>query len=434
MKMFSILMCSLGLLVTQSIQASTFATEKWHTKNGVQVVFYPAMEVPMLDISLAFAAGSVYDGDTYGLSALTSHMMNQGNAGHNATEIAEAFGDTGAQFNIETSKDMVAFTLKTLNKPDALAQSITTFSQIINHPDFPDEAFMREKKQLLMSLKQAQESPDEIATLKFFKIIYGSHPYAHPVNGSTKTLNSLSKKQVLDFYKNYYVAANATLVLVGAVDSQTAHQIAEQITKELPKGIPAPVIPKAEPLTKAETKNISFPSSQTMIRLGQIGIDHQNPNYFPLVVGNYILGGGALTSRLSIEVREKRGLTYGVTSSFVPMPGEGPFLISLSTKNDQSATALKITEDTLHKFINDGPSQQELAAAKQYLTGSFPLSLGSNSSIASILLRMAFYHLPDDYLTNYVSNINAVTSEQIKQAFKQQVNPLKLSLVTVGRT
>jgi zinc protease len=180
--------------------------------------------------------------------------------------------------------------------------------------------------------------------------------------------------------------------------------------------------------------NIQFPSSHTLVRLGQVGIDHKNLDYFPLIVGNYILGGGTLVSRLGAEVREKRGLTYGINSQFTPMPGEGPFIISLSTKNDQANKALQITEDTLNLFINKGPSKQELESAKQYLTGSFPLSLGSNKAIANLLLRMAFYHLPDSYLDTYIARINAVTVDEIKLAFKQQVNTDKLLLVRVGQS
>lgn len=434
MKKFSALITALLVTLSHGALANTFKTEKWVTPNGVHVVFYQAMEVPMLDISLAFAAGSAYDGIQYGLSALTTQMINQGNSGLDATAIADALADVGAQFSAENSRDMVIFNLRTLISKEALDQSKKTFTQIINHPDFPDEVFEREKKQLLMAIEQDQESADEVANLSFFKTLYQQHPYAHPINGTAETINGLTKSQVLEFYKQYYVAKNSVLVLVGAIDSQSAHQIANQVTQELPQGNPASTIPKAAQLINSEQMNIQFPSSQTMLRLGQIGIDHHNPNYFPLMVGNYILGGGALVSRLAIEVREKRGLTYGVTSQFVPMPGEGPFIISLSTQNKEATNALNITKSTLHTFINEGPNKQELDAAKQYLTGSFPLSLASNKSIATLLLRMAFYHLPDNYLDTYVSRINAVTSDEIKEAFKQQVNPEKLLLITVGKS
>jgi len=434
MRIIYILIASLAMSCTATASANTFKTEKWLTKNGVQVIFYQAMEVPMLDVSLAFAAGSAYDGEQYGLSSFTSRIINQGNAGKDASSIAETLADTGAQFDIETLRDMTVLNLRTLTSKEALAQSTGTFAQIINHPDFPDEAFDREKQQLLMAIKQSQESPDEVANLDFFKTLYHNHPYGHPVNGTQKTISTITKQQLMAFYKRYYVASNATLVIVGAIGKPQAEQLADKLTKELLRGETAATIAKALQLSNAETINIPFPSSQTILRLGQIGINHQNPDYFPLIVGNYILGGGALVSRLATEVREKRGLTYGVDSQFVPMPGEGPFLISLSTKTSQAADALKITQDTLSLFVKNGPNPQELADAKKYLTGSYPLSLASNRNIANLLLRMNFYHLPDNYLDTYVMRINAVTDEQIKLAFKQQVNPDKLLLVMVGRS
>lgn len=434
MRIFSTFITALIVTFSHNALSNSFKTEKWITPNGTQVIFYQAMEVPMLDISMAFAAGSAYDEKHFGLSALTTHLINQGNAGKDATAIAESLANTGAQFDAETNRDMVVFNLRTLTDQAALKGSTSTFAQIINHPDFPDDSFTREKRQQLMAIEQTDESPDDVASLNFFNILYHGHPYAHPVNGTKNTVTQLNKKQVIDFYKKYYVASNAVLVMVGAIDSKSAHQLAEQLTHELPKGKSAHTIPKAIQSGTAEKVNIPFPSSQTIVRLGQIGIDHHNPNYFPLMVGNYILGGGSLVSRLSTEVREKRGLTYGVDSQFVPMPGEGPFIISLSTKNEQATNALDITQNTLHGFINNGPDKEELNSAKQYLTGSFPLSLSSNRTIASLLMRMAFYHLPDNYLDTYVARINAVTEQEIKQAFKQQVNPDKLLLVTVGQS
>jgi zinc protease len=434
MKMFSTYFIILMLSLSETSIANTFKTEKWLTSNGVRVVFYPAQEVPMLDVSLAFAAGSAYDGNQYGLSALTSHMMNQGNAGQDATAIAEALADIGAQSNIETTRDMVVFNLRTLVSPDILSQSTHTFAQIINHPDFPDEAFTHQKKQQLMAIEQVLESPEEIADLNFFKTLYQQHPYAHSVNGTKETVSALTKNQLIEFYHRYYIATNAVLVMVGAINSQEAHQLAEQLTKELPKGTLPEPIKQASQLIKAEQLNIPFPSSQTMIRLGQIGINHHNPNYFPLMLGNYILGGGSLVSRLAFEVREKEGLTYGIDSQFATMPGDGPFLISLSTRNRQAKQAIDMVRNILNTYINQGPKDSELLAAKQYLTGSFPLSLASNRSIATLLLRMTFYKLPDNYLDTYIANIQAVTKKQIKEAFKAQVLPDKLLLVTVGQS
>ena len=434
MRLVSVIFTALLFTGNQTAFANTFKTEKWSTQNGVSVVFYQAMEVPMLDLSMAFAAGSAHDGQQFGISALTTNLLNQGSDGLDASAIADALAENGAQFSAETSRDMVVFNLRTLTSKDALDQAIKTYTQIIGHPAFSDEAFTREKQQLLMAIEQAQESPDDVANISFFNNLYGDHPYAHPVNGTEATVKLLQKNQIINFYKQFYVPENAVLVMVGAIDNQRAHQIAEQITNPLKHGKAADLTPKAKPLSKANTIHLPFPSSQTMVRLGQIGITHQNPHYFSLVLGNYILGGSSLVSRLGTEVREKHGLTYGIDSQFVPMPGEGPFLISLSTKKQEVNKAIGMTNEVLRNFIKEGPDQNELDAAKQYLTGSFPLSLSSNKTIATLLLRMAFYHLPDDFLDTYVQRINAVTISEIKDAFNEQINPNKLLMVTVGRS
>ncbi|STX29838.1 zinc protease (peptidase, M16 family) [Legionella beliardensis] len=415
------------------LYAAPFKIERWKTTKGAQVVFYQAMEVPMLTINIAFAAGSAYDGPHFGLSSLTTDLLDQGAGNYDATQLAEKIADTGAQYNAEATRDMIVMQLKTLTKEEALTSATEALAAIINKPLFKQDAFNREKSRQLIAIAQQQESPDEVANIAFFNKLYGNHPYAHPTLGTEQTVKAINLNQVRDFYRRYFTNQNATVVLVGAIDTEKAHKLAEQLTSGLPGGAPALTLPKAPPLNAQEKVTINYPSSQTIIRLGQIGIDHANPNYFPIMVGNYTLGGGVLVSRLANEVREKRGLTYGVVSQFIPMPGLGPFVINLSTVNDQASTALKVTEDVLTDFLKTGPTEEELAAAKQYMIGSFPLSLASNSNIASMLLRIAFYKLPDDYLDNYTAHIDAVTTKDIKQAFDDILKPNKMLVVSVGK-
>lgn len=421
------------LCINQLSFATSYKTEQWQTKNGVRVVFYPAKEVPMLDISLAFAAGSAYDGEQFGLSALTTQLLNQGNNGWSADKIAEKIEKNGAQFKADTSRDMVTLSMRTLSRPDALNDAVEALGLIVGEPNFPETAFEREKNQQLMAIKQLQESPEDVANLTFFKALYGQHPYGHPVIGDESHVNAITLKNVRDFYQQFFVGKNAVLVLVGALDSKTAHQVAEELVSKLPEGQEAPPIPKASSLTKNESIHIPFPSSQTMVRIGQLGIDHHNPYYFPLLVGNNILGGASLVSTFAIELREKRGLTYGIYSQFAPMPGPGPFVITLSTRNNQANTATQLTRDILISFIKNGPTAEKLQATKQYLTGSFPLSLASNRSIADILVKIAFYHLPDNFLDTYIERINQVTVQDVKKAFQAQLSPDALLEVTVGK-
>ena len=422
------------LLTYQSWAAKAFETSQWQTKNGARVVFYQAMEVPMLDVSVAFAAGSAHDGKLFGLSSLTTRLLSQGSGGLDANTIAEKLADTGAQFDAGSNRDMIMLNLKTLTSSDSLKKAIHLFSLMVSHPDFPIDSFNREKKQQLIAIEQAKESPDEIANQIFFQTLYKSHPYGHPVIGNRESIEQLKLEQVQHFYKTFFVSRNAVIVLVGAIDKPSAELIAEQISKDLTPGQAAPSTPEAEPLTEEISMEIPFPSSQTILRLGQLGISQHDSNYFPLLVGNYILGGGALVSKLIEELRIKRGFTYGVHSQFSPMLGKGPFLISLSTKNSQAKTAIDITRETLVAFIKTEPDEDTLKAAKRYLTGSFPLSLASNRSIADMLLKISFYHLPDDYLRTYVNHINAVNANQIKQSFQELIVPNKLLQISVGKT
>src|SRR3990167_2260060 len=278
----------LSLLIANAI-ALPLKTEKWQTGNGAKVVFYQANDLPMLDIYVAFAAGSAYDGKLFGLSALTTNLLNQGNGSLDATQVAENLDQTGAQFNAENSRDIALFHLRTLSNEEALKPATETFTLILNKPQFRQEAFYREKNQLLSLLLQQQESPDETANIAFFNKLYGTHPYANPINGTSETVKNIQSWQVRDFYKRYFVGSNALIVIVGAVNQDKASQLAETIIGGLPRGEAAIAIPETKPLARPESEAISFPSTQTVLRLGQLGITHKTPDYFPLLIGNYIL-------------------------------------------------------------------------------------------------------------------------------------------------
>lgn len=432
-KFISILVFSLCGGLSTAHATKPFQTLQWQTHNGTRVVFYQAMEVPMLDINIAFAAGSAYDGDAYGLSFLTTHLLTGGANGLDETNLAERLASTGAQYNALSNRDMAVLSLRTLTEPKAFKNATQIFKDILAHPDFPIRAFNQQKQQQLMAILQAKDSPQEMAEQTFFKLLYQDHPYAHPILGDTEHVEHLALNQVRDFYHHYFVSQNAVIVMVGAIEPAKAKQLAEQLTEALPKGNAAPSIPTASALTEPLDVEVKFPSTQTNVRLGQLAITHQNPHYFPLLVGNYILGGESMGSQLSEALREKRGLTYGVYSQLFPMPGGGPFMISLATRQNQSQTAIEITRNILQTFIQKGPNEQELKAAKQYLAGSFPLSLASNRSIADILLKIAFYHLPEDFLTNYTANINAVQAKDVQTAFQKDMTPNNMLQVTVGK-
>jgi zinc protease len=400
-------------------------------KTSMPVYFVRAPQLPMIDIRLAFAAGSAYDGQRFGLSQLTTSLLDQGAGDLNANEIVDAFAETGALFDAEASRDEVTLSLRSLTDPKRLKPALHLFHQVLTQASFPKRAFMREQKQQLRGLLAAEQSPGTVAIHHLFQAVYGKHPYAHPVLGTTDTVRSINRANVIKFYKQYFVANNAVMVIVGDMSEAQATKVANQIIDGLPTGKAAPPVPPVTPLLSAKHVHVPFKATQTNIRIGQAGLRFQDKDYFPLLLGNYILGG-MMTSRLFEEVRDKHGYAYAVYSYFQPLEKRGPFVISLGTKNAQAAAARQLSEKVLANYIKQGPTTAEMNAAKKFIIGSFPLRFDSNADIANRVLVLAFYHLPMDFYDHYVGKIEAITKEQVTSAFQRRIHPKTMAVISVG--
>jgi zinc protease len=285
---------------------------------------------------------------------------------------------------------------------------------------------------VLVALQKDTQSPGAIADKTFYRELYGDHPYAHDPLGDVSGIKTITREDLLEYYRSYYVGANAWLVIVGDASKREARKIAERVVGQLPAGQAAVPIPPVRTLYAPLQKQVAFPATQTHILLGQTGMRRGDPDYFPLYVGNYILGGGGLVSRLSTEVREKRGLSYSVYSYFLPLRKAGPLIVGLQTKNTQRDQALKLVRQVISDFVATGPTEEELSAAKKHITGGFPLRLDSNAKIAENLAVIAFYDLPLTYLDDFIPRVEAVTVEQIRKAFRQRVHPNQMVTVVVG--
>lgn len=410
---------------------ATPVIENWQTENGTQVHFVSAKELPMVDIRLIFDAGAARDALS-GTALLTNAMLNQGTTQSDDNTIAATFDDVGAIFSSESERDMGIVSLRTLTDKTAFDAAVDMFTEVISTPAFPQAAMERLKNQFKTRLQGEKQSPEALASRAFFTALYGEHPYANMPNGTETTLEKIGRQTLIDFYTQYYVANNAVMVIVGALDLAAAKQLAEKVSGSLAGGEKAAEIPAVPPLAKAETIEIDYPASQTHILLGQPGLSRQDPDYFPLFVGNHVLGGSGLVSILSDEIREKRGLSYSAYSYFRPMRQLGPFQMGLQTRNDQAQQALEVMQMTLQNFIDNGPTEAQLVSAQQNITGGFALRLDSNSKIADYLGVISFYDLPLDYLETLRDNVNVVTVEQIKDAYARRIHPDNLVTVLVG--
>jgi zinc protease len=403
----------------------------WQTSTGSQVYFVENHDLPMMDMSIVFPAGSARDNKaTSGLAGVTRYMMTLGAAGMSEEVITNKFADIGAVLGGELDVDKAGFKLRTLSSERGKA--LETFNQILHKPDFPEAVLMREKTRILAGLKEAETQPESIANKAFMQALYNDHPYALDESGEVETINKIKREDLSLFYQQYYTAKSATIALIGDLTPDQARDIAETVSRGLPQG---PAIEKLAPVTipqAANTQSIAHPASQAHILLGYPGIKRGDVDYFPLYVGNYILGGGGFVSRLTEEVREKRGLVYSVYSYFMPMGELGPFQIGLQTKKEQADQALKVVNETVAKFIQNGVTDKELKAAKDNITGGFPMRLDSNGKILDYLSLIGFYQLPLTYLDDFNKEVSKVTRNQIKDAFQRRVKPQDFVRVTVG--
>ncbi len=406
--------------------------ETWQTSNGVEVYYVHAPELPMLDIQIVFDAGSSRDGDKPGLATLTTGLLSQGAGGKDADAISSGFESLGAIYSADTGYDSSSVGLRSLTDETLLAKALTNLELVITKPDFPTDALERRRARTLIGLRSKQQSPGSLARDAFMDAIYNSHPYATPSEGTEESIKSISRADVQAFFNKYYVANNAMVAMVGAVDRARAEAIAEQLTSILPSGDKPAPLPEVNALQDANRIFIEHPSAQTHILVGQPGIKRGDPDYFPLYVGNHILGGGGMVSRLFSEVREKRGLSYSAYSYFSPMRFQGPFIAGLQTKTEQADEALSVLLENINQFIDKGPSNDELVASKRNITGGYPLRIDSNSKILSYVTVIGYYGLPLNYLETFNEQVNAVTVAQIRDAFKRRLMPDKLVTVLVG--
>jgi zinc protease len=407
--------------------------EHWQTAQGSRVYYVQAEGLPMVDIQVVFDAGSARDGKQFGVSSLTASLLDTGAGNWNADDIAKRFESVGAQFGAASSTDLTTLSLRTLTDEALFTKALDTMQVILTKPAFNKTDFKRDQKRTLAMLKQTEESPGDLAGIAFSNALYGEHPYAHPTEGVIKTVAALTPKDLKDFYKKHYVAANAMVVIVGNLSKQQAEQTAEKLLAGLPVGQKPDALPDVTMPAKATQQHIEFPSSQTHVLVGLPGSYRKDPDYFPLYVGNHVLGGSGLVSKLFDEVREKRGLAYSASSSFSPLLKQGPFTIGLQTRNDQTQQALEVLNKTLNDFISKGPTPEELTDAKQNIVGGFAMRFDTNKELANYVAMIGFYDLPLGYLDNFQKNIEKVTVAEITDAFKRRVDPQLLQTVTAGQ-
>ena len=418
--------------------------QKWTLPNGATVFLVESPAIAMLDVQIDFDAGSRRDSaEKAGLASVTAAQAGKGVAARGGlpaldeNALGEAWADLGAQYSSGAGSDRMSFSLRTLTEPDLLVKAAALAARQIGEPAFPGSVWQRDRQKAIANLKESYTRPGNVAGRAFSQGVYGNHPYGF--EPTEATLGRISVADMQQFYAAGVVACRARISMVGAVTRAQADGLARQLLARLPQTacatLPAlPVIPEVAALTQALQKNIAFDAAQAQVLMGQPGYKRNDPAFFPLLVGNYILGGGGFVSRLQNEVREKRGLTYGASSNFAPGLHAGAFTVSLQTRPDQAALALDVARTVVKDFVANGPTDAELKAAKDNLMGGFALLIDSNRKLLGNISNIAWNDLPLDYLDTWTQQIEKVTLQDIKAAFSAKLQPDKMVTIVLGGT
>jgi zinc protease len=411
----------------------------WTQASGAQVYLVESPAIPMVDVQIDFDAGARRDpknkpglanlmaaNTAYGVKARGTAVALDENG------LSDAWADLGASFGGSAGADRLSFGLRTLTYPDLLEKATALAARQLGDAAFPEAPWLRDRPKLMASLKEANTRPATLAGRAFAHAVYGEHPY-----GAESTPESLARISAADMralHAQALRACSAKVSIVGALNRAQADTLVTQLLAYLPaSGCDAlPAVAEVAPLSAAHEERIAFASAQAHVLIGQPGVKRNTPDFFALTLGNHILGGGGFTARLTEEVREKRGLTYSVYSSFSPGLHAGAFTIGLQTRPDQAQQALALVREVLATFVKEGPTEKELQAAKDNQIGGFALRLDSNRKLLDNVANIAWNNLPLDYLETWTAQVQKLTVEEIRTAFGRALQPDKMVTVLLG--
>lgn len=428
---------SAGLL--QSAHA-ILPIEKLNPIKGAKVFLVQTKALPMVDIEISIDAGDRYDPvNKSGLADMTAGLMSYGARGDKGVwteaQIADEIADLGANIGLSVGGERAIMRIRSLSRKDLRDRAVQLAATMLSAPLYDPKILEREKQRSITNLLEAETKPEFVLERRFKKLVYGSYPLGNIP--SSKSLASVNVSDLMQFHKTFYRGDRMIISIVGDVDRSQAEEIAQIILKKIPQsGAPIAQLPTLgrspiESLSEREIQ-IPFDTQQAHIAMGMTAIARNNPDYFPLLVGNYILGGGGFVSRLMSEVREKRGLAYSVFSYFAPGKDTGIFQAGLQTKNDQANLALEVMNSTIGKFIAEGPTNTELLAAKSNLVNGYPLRIDNNRKLLDNVSSIAWNELPLDTMETWTKQVEAVSLEQVKAAFQKYLAMDRMKIVVLG--
>ncbi|WP_368744609.1 M16 family metallopeptidase [Desertibaculum subflavum] len=366
-----------------------------------------------------------------GIGGLLAAMLDEGAGDLNSQAFAERQQDNGISVSFSAGRDHFSLSLRSLSRSAGTAFELAELA--LTRPRFDDEALERLKRSIATQLIRDQEQPGTIASTTLYATAFPSHPYGRPQRGTAESVSALGREDLKAFLANELTRDRLVIGVVGDITAEQLGPVLDRLFGSLKaKGDPVAVA-EQPPALRERPIVVDRDLPQSVVQFMGHGVRRDDPDYYAAYVMNYILGGGGFNSRLTVEVREKRGLAYSVYSYLIPMRESGIWQGGVATRNDQVAESLRVIRSELDRMRKKGPGEKELAEAKTFLNGSFPLQLSSNSAIAGTLVGMQLADLGPDYIDERPKLINAVTADDVRRVAERLLDPSKLLVVVVGR-
>jgi predicted Zn-dependent peptidase len=408
--------------------------KRFKLKNGLEVMLVEFHDLPLIDFNLMIKTGGAANPpDRAGLADLTAHMLDEGTTTRSALAIAEQVASVGAQLSTGSTWDSSNVSLSTLTKN--VDASLALYADVIVNPAFDPKEFERVRDNLLTAITRRKDSPPTVANLAFTRLLYGQkHPYGWPMAGVESTIKKLTPADLRAFYDKYYRPNNAALLVAGdTTEKALRSKLEAAFAKWRPKAATAPKLPAPEPASPTATRVFLVDKAdapQSSIRVGLVGIDRKNPDYFPVMVMNLILGGGFY--RLDLNLREGKGWTYGARSTVDTRRTPGPFSAGGEFVALRTADSVSEILKELASMRDADVTDVELSRAKDQIIKSFPARFATRANVAAQLAELAVFGLPDSYITDYTKKIAAVTKDDVRRVARKYLDPNHLTIVVVG--
>ena len=430
--------------------ASTWAQaalpiQHWTQPSGARVYLVESHAIPMVDVQIDIDAGSRRDPAAQaGLASVMTGQIASGTRAHpkgqgpyaqamDENQIGEAWADLGASFGASAGADRMSFALRSLSYPDLLDKAVALAARQMAHPAFPEAIWVRDRERMSAAIRESLTKPANVVQQRFASAVYGTHPYGY--RSTPETLSRIGVQDLQNLHAQSLQTCRASVSVVGALSRAQTDVLVTRLLSLWPNTAackPLPPVPEVASLPAAQALNVPFDSAQAHVLMGQPGYKRNDPDFFALLVGNHILGGGGFVSRLTEQVREKRGLSYSVYSYFSPGLHAGAFTVGLQTRPDQAAQAVAVAKDVVQAFVREGPTEAELQVAKSNLVGGFALRIDSNRKLLDNVANIAWNRLPLSYLDSWTQQVDRVSVADVRRAMARVLQPERMVTVVVG--